>query len=58
MKMGIKFGEESGSAKKKEFDYIKLEFGENRVRLVGNILPRYCYWKKVKTTVRFRATLR
>ena len=46
--MGIKFGEEHGSAKKNEQDYIKLEFGDNTFRLVGEILPRYCYWKNLK----------
>lgn len=46
--MGIAFGQEHGGAKKAGLPYIKLEFGENKFRMVGNILPRYCYWNKLK----------
>jgi len=46
--MGLSFSNAHGSAKKSELEYIKLELGETRFRLVGDILPRYCYWKKLK----------
>lgn len=45
--MGIAFGDTHGSAKKTGLDYIKLEFGENEFRIVGEILPRYAYWKNL-----------
>lgn len=44
--MGKKFGTEHGSARKRDFEYAKLEMGINKFRLVGELLPRYCYWKK------------
>lgn len=47
--MGVTFGEAHGSAKKSGLEYIKLEEGINRFRMVGELLPRYCYWKKLKT---------
>ena len=45
--MGMAFNAANGSAKKSGLDYIKLELGENTFRMVGEILPRYCYWKKL-----------
>jgi len=45
--MGLAFNSANGAAKKSGLDYIKLDFGENRFRMVGEILPRYCYWKKL-----------
>jgi len=45
--MGLSFSEAHGSAKKNGLDYIKLEFGENEFRIVGDILPRYAYWKNL-----------
>lgn len=47
MKMGLAFNSANGSAKKSGLDYIKLELGENRFRMVGDLLPRYAYWKKM-----------
>ena len=47
MNMGLAFNNANGSAKKSGLDYIKLEFGVNKFRMVGEILPRYCYWKKL-----------
>ena len=44
--MAKKFGETSGEAKKREYDFYQYKMGENRIRLVGDILPRYCYWKQ------------
>lgn len=46
--MGVQFGNAHGSAKKTGLDYIKLEFGENEFRMVGQLLPRYAYWKTLK----------
>ena len=45
--MGVAFNSAHGSAKKSGLDYIKLEFGENTFRMVGQLLPRYAYWKKM-----------
>lgn len=47
--MGVGFNEAHGAAQKTGLDYIKLEMGENRVRLVGEIRPRYCYWKELRS---------
>lgn len=46
--MGIAFSEAHGSAKKSGLEYIKLEFGVNKFRMVGDLLPRYAYWKDLK----------
>ena len=35
IRMAKAFGEESGQAKKSELEYIKFEFGENKMRMVG-----------------------
>ena len=45
--MGKAFGDSAGGAKKNDLDYIKFVEGENKMRLVGELLPRYCYWKKL-----------
>ena len=47
MNMGLAFNTANGSAKKSGLDYIKLDIGENVFRMVGDLLPRYCYWKKL-----------
>ena len=44
----MKFTESAGGAKKTGLDYFKLEMGENKCRMVGDLLARYCYWKKLK----------
>jgi len=44
--MALSFNDTAGEAKKTEIDYYKFEDGENRFRMVGDILPRYVYWKK------------
>lgn len=41
-----KFGDTNGSAIKNSADAYKYKDGENTVRLVGDILPRYVYWLK------------
>jgi len=45
--MGMAFNASNGAAKKSGLDYIKLELGENKFRMVGELLARYCYWKKM-----------
>lgn len=45
--MGIAFDAAHGSAKKNNLDYIKLELGRNEFRMVGELLPRYAYWKQL-----------
>ena len=45
--MGLAFNNANGSAKKSGLDYIKLELGETTFRMVGELLPRYCYWKQM-----------
>jgi len=47
--MGVSFGNAHGSAKKNNMEYIKLEFGENEFRMVGDLLPRYAYWKQLSS---------
>jgi len=47
--MGVSFGSAHGSAKKNSLEYIKLEFGENEFRMVGDLLPRYAYWKQLSS---------
>ena len=44
--MGLTFNSANGSAKKSGLEYIKLGLGENQFRMVGELLPRYAYWKK------------
>ena len=46
--MGMKFDDINGSAKKAKLEYIKIDFGTTKFRMVGEILPRYAYWKKLK----------
>lgn len=45
--MGIAFDSAHGSAKKNNLDYIKLELGKNEFRMIGELLPRYAYWKSL-----------
>lgn len=44
--MAIKFSKVEGSAKKSDVKYMNLVEGENRFRMVGDVLPRYVYWVK------------
>ena len=44
--MAIKFGETKGKAVKKSVEAYEYKDGENIVRLVGGVLPRYVYWLK------------
>ena len=42
--MAIKFGNVTGKAKKSSVDAYTYKDGNNVVRLVGDVLPRYVYW--------------
>lgn len=44
--MGIAFGDVKGSAKKGIENQYKFKDGDNVLRLVGEVLPRYVYWLK------------
>lgn len=44
--MAIAFGKTNGSAIKNSHEAYKYVDGENVVRMVGGILPRYLYWLK------------
>lgn len=44
--MALKFGESRGEAQKSTVNQYKYVDGENRVRIVGEILARYVYWIK------------
>ena len=42
--MALNFMETNGSAAKSKVDLYEYKDGENSVRLVGGVLPRYVYW--------------
>ena len=42
--MGLKFTESKGSAQKSNLKQYAYTDGDNKIRLVGDILPRYVYW--------------
>jgi hypothetical protein len=44
--MALAFSQTKGKAVKKSFDAYEYKDGENTVRLVGGVLPRYVYWLK------------
>lgn len=44
--MALKFGETKGKAQKKTIEAYEYKDGENTVRLIGGVLPRYVYWLK------------
>ena len=44
--MAIAFGSTKGKAQSKKVDAYEYKDGENVVRLVGGVLPRYVYWLK------------
>ena len=44
--MAIKFGQLEGKAKKSSIVQFQYKDGDNIVRMVGDILPRYVYWVK------------
>ena len=44
--MALKFGQTKGKAVKKSVESYEYKDGENVVRMVGGVLPRYVYWLK------------
>jgi hypothetical protein len=44
--MALKFGDTKGKAVKKSVEAYEYKDGENSVRLIGGVLPRYVYWLK------------
>lgn len=44
--MALKFNETKGKAVKKSVEAYEYKDGENVVRLIGGVLPRYVYWLK------------
>lgn len=44
--MALKFGDTKGRAVKKSVEAYEYKDGENTVRLIGGVLPRYVYWLK------------
>lgn len=44
--MALKFNETKGKAVKKSVESYEYKDGENTVRLIGGVLPRYVYWVK------------
>jgi len=42
--MAIKFGNIEGKAKKSSVDAYTYIEGDNKIRMVGDVLPRYVYW--------------
>jgi hypothetical protein len=44
--MGLSFGNAKGTAQKDRADSYEYKDGENRIRLVGDLLARYVYWIK------------
>lgn len=44
--MAIAFGKTKGKAQSNKVDSFEFKDGENKVRMVGGVLPRYMYWVK------------
>ena len=44
--MAIKFNQVKGEAQKSKINQYTYVEGDNKFRLVGDILPRYVYWIK------------
>jgi hypothetical protein len=44
--MALNFKDTAGKAIKKTYDAYEYKDGENVVRLIGGVLPRYVYWLK------------
>ena len=44
--MAIAFGNTKGKAQSKKVDAYEYKDGENVVRIIGGVLPRYVYWLK------------
>ena len=48
--MAISFGSAKGTAQTSAVTYMKLATGRNVFRIIGGLLPRYCYWVKNPNT--------
>jgi hypothetical protein len=44
--MALAFGSTKGKAQKKTIEAFEYKDGENTVRIIGGVLPRYVYWLK------------
>jgi len=44
--MAISFNQAKGEAQKNKIDSYQYVEGDNVVRMVGDMLPRYVYWLK------------
>lgn len=44
--MALAFGDTKGKAQKKSIEAFEYKDGENTVRIIGGVLPRYVYWLK------------
>ena len=44
--MAIAFNQQKGSAQKSSIDTFQYQDGDNKMRIVGDILARYVYWIK------------
>lgn len=44
--MALNFSDTKGKAQKKTIDSFEYKDGENTVRIIGGVLPRYVYWLK------------
>lgn len=44
--MALQFNQTKGTAIKNKIDSFEYKDGENTVRLIGGVLPRYVYWLK------------
>ena len=42
--MAIKFGNIEGKAKKSSVEAYTYKEGDNKIRMIGDVLPRYVYW--------------
>jgi len=42
--MAISFNKQKGGAQKRSVNTFRIQEGENKVRLVGDVLARYVYW--------------
>lgn len=38
----------SGNQQKREIERITLNIGDTKIRLLGEVMPRYCYWVVTK----------
>ena len=34
----------TGSSNRKEIERLTLPIGDTKIRLIGDVMPRYCYW--------------